>query len=167
MRKAWCGRFAVFPSIVVRSSFKESVAPNDTVFARGLVALSLQKVGTWLLDDLCICSCTHWFLEAPPTPAPLLAIDTVASSKLHAAAETIDAPESKSEDTKPKDTFMIDVCKRVNAELLSDARGQLTSSGLRIDHVGDWSVRRDVLPITRCSNSSHINPDGWHDELLL
>lgn len=73
----------------------------------------------------------------------------MASWKLHAAAEAIDAPESKSEDTKPKDTFMIDVCKRVNAELLSDARGQLTSSGLRIDQVGDWSVRRDILLITQ------------------
>lgn len=68
----------------------------------------------------------HLFLAAPPTPAPLLAMATVASSKLHAAADAIDAPESKSEDTKPKETFMIDVCKRVNAELSSDARGQLS-----------------------------------------
>lgn len=37
----------------------------------------------------------------------------------------MDAPESRSEDTSPKETFMIDVCKRVDAELLSDARGQL------------------------------------------
>ena len=55
--------------------------------------------------------CTYLSFEAPPTPAPLLAIETVASSKLQAAAEAIDAPESRSEDTKPKDTFMVDVCE--------------------------------------------------------
>jgi hypothetical protein len=65
----------------------------------------------------------HLFLEAPPTPAPFAAMETVASSKLQAAADAIDAPESSSDDTKPKETFILDVCKRVNAELSSDARG--------------------------------------------
>jgi hypothetical protein len=44
VRKAWCGRFAVCPSSVVRSSFSESVAPRDTDLASGFVALSLQEV---------------------------------------------------------------------------------------------------------------------------
>ena len=63
------------------------------------------------------------FLGAPPTPAPLAAMETVASSKLQAVADAIDAPESSSDDTKPKETFILDVCKRMNAELSSDARG--------------------------------------------
>lgn len=121
VRKAWCGRFAVVPSTVVRSIFSESVAPSDTVFARGLVALSLRSLSIIVLK-LQGLKCTHLVLAAPPTPAPLLAIPTVASSKLHAAADAIDAPESKSEDTKPKETFMIGVCKGVNAELLGVAR---------------------------------------------
>lgn len=74
-----------------------------------------------------MCDRAHLSLAAPPTPAPLLAIERVASSKLQAAADAIDAPESKSEDTKPRESFMIDVCRRVDAELSSDARGQLTS----------------------------------------
>jgi hypothetical protein len=39
-------------------------------------------------------------------------METVASSKLQAAADAIDAPESNSEDTKPKETLMIDVWKK-------------------------------------------------------
>jgi len=120
-RKAWCGRFAVFPSTVVRSSFNESVAPRDTVFARGVVALSLGTVNTRLAAAAI--GSTHLSLEAPPTPAPLLAMETVASWKLQAAAEAIEAPESSSEDTKPKESFIVDVCKRGNAELSSDGRG--------------------------------------------
>lgn len=65
----------------------------------------------------------HLSFAAPPTPAPLLAMETVASSKLQAAAEAIEAPESSSEETNPKETFMVDVCKGGNAELWSDARG--------------------------------------------
>lgn len=44
VRNAWCGFFAVFPSTVVRSSFNESVAPRETVLARGAEALSLAGV---------------------------------------------------------------------------------------------------------------------------
>lgn len=44
VRKAWCGRFAVFPSTVVRTSFSESLAPNSTVFARGVEGFSLGRV---------------------------------------------------------------------------------------------------------------------------
>ena len=115
LRKAWCGRFAVVPSTVVRSSFNESVAPSVTVLARGLVALSLVIVSSH--THVHVCGRAHLFLEAPPTPAPLLAMETVASSKLQAAADAIDAPESSSDDTRRKESFMIDVCKRVNAEL--------------------------------------------------
>jgi hypothetical protein len=50
-------------------------------------------------------------------------METVASSKLQAAADAIEAPDSSSEDTKPKETFILGVCKRVIAELSSDARG--------------------------------------------
>jgi hypothetical protein len=44
VRKAWCGRFAVFPSTVVRTSFSESLAPSSTVFARGAEGFSLGHV---------------------------------------------------------------------------------------------------------------------------
>ena len=44
VRNAWCGRFALVPSRVVRSSFNESVAPKVTLFASGVVALSLRIV---------------------------------------------------------------------------------------------------------------------------
>jgi hypothetical protein len=44
VRKAWCGRFAVFPSTVVRSSFSESLAPNDTDLPSGVDGLSLKRV---------------------------------------------------------------------------------------------------------------------------
>ena len=43
VRKAWCGRLAVFPSTVVRSSFNESDAPNDTDLLSGVEGLSLEK----------------------------------------------------------------------------------------------------------------------------
>lgn len=46
VRNAWCGRLAVFPSMVVRMSFSESVAPNDTDLARGAVALNLRTIST-------------------------------------------------------------------------------------------------------------------------
>lgn len=46
VRKAWCGRFAVTPSTVVRSNFSESVAPNDTDLPNGVEGLSLRMVST-------------------------------------------------------------------------------------------------------------------------
>lgn len=54
----------------------------------------------------------HLFLFAPPTPAPLVAMETVASSKLQDAADAIDAPESSSDDTRPRESFMIGVVRR-------------------------------------------------------
>jgi hypothetical protein len=42
VRNAWCGRFAVLPSVVVRSSFKVSVAPNETALGNEAMGLSLQ-----------------------------------------------------------------------------------------------------------------------------
>jgi hypothetical protein len=138
VRKAWCGRFAVFPSTVVRSTFSESVAPRVTVFESGDVALSLGEL-VYTSNTANTCR-AHLFFAAPPTPAPLLAIATVASSKLHAAADAIDAPESSSEDTRPKESFIIDVCRKVNAELSSDARGQLScvASRARAASVIGW-----------------------------
>ena len=57
-------------------------------------------------------------LEPPPTPAPLLVTDTVASSKLHdEAAETIAALESNSEETKLSRSLIVADSKRVNAQL--------------------------------------------------
>lgn len=41
VRNAWCGRFAVLPSRVVRSSFSESVASSDTDLPKGVEGLSL------------------------------------------------------------------------------------------------------------------------------
>lgn len=56
--------------------------------------------------------------EPPPTPAPLLEIVTVASSKLQEeAADTMAAPESKREETKPWRTLIVADSERVNAEL--------------------------------------------------
>lgn len=43
VRKAWWGRVAFFPSTVVSWSFSESVAPRDTDFESGDVALSLKS----------------------------------------------------------------------------------------------------------------------------
>lgn len=43
VRKAWCGRFAVFPSTAVSSTFSASVAPSVTAFESGDVALSLGE----------------------------------------------------------------------------------------------------------------------------
>ena len=57
-------------------------------------------------------------LEPPPTPAPLLVTDTVASSKLHEeAADTIAALESNSEETKLSKTLIVAGPKRVNAQM--------------------------------------------------
>jgi hypothetical protein len=48
--------------------------------------------------------------EPPPTPVPLLVMETVASSKLHEdAADTIDALERRSEDTKLLRTLILAV----------------------------------------------------------
>jgi hypothetical protein len=45
----------------------------------------------------------HCSLAAPPTPDPLLEMETVASSKLQEdAAATIEAPESNKEETRPE-----------------------------------------------------------------
>jgi hypothetical protein len=44
VRKAWCGRFAVFPSTAVRSSFRLSPAPSDTDFANGEEGFSLNSL---------------------------------------------------------------------------------------------------------------------------
>jgi hypothetical protein len=60
------------------------------------------------------CNQAHLSLEPPPTPAPLLVTDTVASSKLHEdAADTIVAPERRREETKLLKTLMVaDLGKR-------------------------------------------------------
>jgi hypothetical protein len=44
VRNAWCGLFAVFPSVVVSSSFKLSVAPNETDFDNGVLGFSLRDL---------------------------------------------------------------------------------------------------------------------------
>lgn len=103
---------------------------------------SAEPAGVSLQSQSFACSSAHLSFAAPPTPAPLLAIATVASSKLHAAADAIEAPESSSEDTRPKESFMVDVCKKVNAKPLSDARGQLScvASCARAASVIGWSA---------------------------
>lgn len=72
----------------------------------------------------------HLSLEPAPTPAPLLEMDTVASSKLHEdAADTNVAPESRREDTKLLRTLIFAVQGIVDVELLLDgARGHVLRS---------------------------------------
>ena len=64
-------------------------------------------------------------------PAPLVAIETVASSKLHEeAADTIAALDNNSEETKLWRTFIV----------------ATETHTLRLDHLGDDSTR---APLTR------------------
>jgi hypothetical protein len=81
-------------------SLSESLAPNSTVFARGVEGFSLSQVSI-LIHGVVSIFRAHLSFEPAPTPAPLLEIDTVASSKLHEdAADTIVAPERRSEETR-------------------------------------------------------------------
>lgn len=43
-RKAWCGRFAVLPSVAVKIILRLSVAPNATGFERGVRSESLSQL---------------------------------------------------------------------------------------------------------------------------
>lgn len=120
VRNAWCGRFAVPPSTVLRTSFNVSAGPSDTGFPRSVEGLSLKRLRQRLVHgmDMELRFGAYLALEPPPTPAPLLATDTVASSKLHEeAADTIAALESNSEETKPSKTLIVADPKRVNAQL--------------------------------------------------
>jgi hypothetical protein len=81
-------------------SLSESLAPNSTVFARGVEGLSLRAVSI-MIHGVVSTFRAHLSFEPAPTPAPLLEIDTVASSKLHDdAADAIVAPEIRSEETR-------------------------------------------------------------------
>ena len=56
--------------------------------------------------------------DPPLIPAPLLATDTVASSKLHEeAADTTAEPDSKREETRPWKSLIVADFENVNAEL--------------------------------------------------
>jgi hypothetical protein len=44
VRNAWCGRFAVLPSVVVSCSFNVSVAPNEIALGNEAMGLSLQLI---------------------------------------------------------------------------------------------------------------------------
>jgi hypothetical protein len=81
-------------------SLSESLAPNSTVFARGVEGFSLSPVNIVVHGVVCRVG-AHLSFEPALTPAPLLEIDTVASSKLHDdAADTIVALERRREETK-------------------------------------------------------------------
>ena len=99
---------AVFPSTVVRSSFNVSVSPNETDLLSGAEGLSLKEKISKPYGHEKRRSQAHLSLEPPPTPAPLLEIDTEASSKLQEeAADTIVAPESRREETKLYRTLIV------------------------------------------------------------
>lgn len=77
-------------------------------------------------------------LEAPPTPAPLVVTDTVASSKLQEeAADTIAALESKSEDTRLCMTLIVTDLDRVNGGAVNE---WCLETDVSVSFAKTWSV---------------------------
>ena len=65
---------------------------------------------------------THFSLRAPPTPAPLLAMLRVASSKLHEAAAARPEPSDSSGRTIAVENFMVVVLFLVVSRVGDEAR---------------------------------------------
>jgi hypothetical protein len=99
--------------------------------------------------------------EPPPTPVPLLVTETVASSKLHEdAAETIDALERRSEDTKLPRTLILAITewswRRASGRWMQRTPGQLTFRVRRFIGATAWLVRpRHLRPFTPIHLEQH------------
>lgn len=87
-RKAWCGRFAELPSLVVKVTRNVSAPANETAFDSGLEEVNLMKsqVSFNRYRKTFRHSATYCSLKPPLIPAPLGWTATVASVKPQAEA---------------------------------------------------------------------------------
>jgi hypothetical protein len=104
----------------------------------------------------------HLSFEPPPTPVPLLVMETVASSKLHEdAADTIVALERRSEDTKLLRTLMFAVTelswRRASDRWLQRTPGQLTFRVRPFVGLTAWRVRHRHSHFSRSERSPRNN----------